>query len=158
MLLNVEFETLSARIKLRDIEVRVIPGGAEEIVIGKSEMRRLRIPSLESTLDKVALGHDSSHLLMENDVQKKVMEDQPKPKTDVGAAINKVRDSSQGSDDEQATQETKCFSTLLLEDDVTKKVPEDQAAEFRTDVEAAKSKVNDSRCSHSQGSDHAQVE
>jgi hypothetical protein len=44
-----------------------------------------------------------------------------------------------------------------MEGDVTKKVTADQPTEFRIEVAAAKSKVNDSSCSHSQGSDRARA-
>ena len=53
--LNVSFKTRRSQLKLNNIEFRVIPGDADEILIGRSEIERLKIPSLESLLDDAAV-------------------------------------------------------------------------------------------------------
>jgi hypothetical protein len=53
--LNVRFMTKRSQVTLKDIEFRVIPGDAAEILIGKSEIQRLGLPSIESLLDDVAV-------------------------------------------------------------------------------------------------------
>ena len=62
ILLNVEFKTKRSQLMLKDIEFRVIPGDADEILIGKSEIKRLQLPSMEAMLDDVAvkLEHDKA--------------------------------------------------------------------------------------------------
>ena len=54
--LNVSFKTRRSQLKLNNIEFRVIPGDADEILIGRSEIERLKIPSLESLLDDGCCG------------------------------------------------------------------------------------------------------
>ena len=72
VLLDVEFETLNSKVKLRDIEFRVIPGKAEEILVGKSEMKRLNIPTLESMLDKVALDQSLPRIRLTSPCKRKL--------------------------------------------------------------------------------------
>ena len=59
LLLNIFFETRRSNMQLGEIEFRVIPGEAEELLIGKSEIQRLRIPTQESLMDEVAMELES---------------------------------------------------------------------------------------------------
>ena len=49
--IDTELATRAGTIMLRKVEYRVLPGGSGEILIGKAELDRLNLPSLEQSLE-----------------------------------------------------------------------------------------------------------
>ena len=151
VLLDMEFETLNSKVKLRDIEFRVIPGNAEEILVGKSEMKRLNIPSLESMLDEVALDQTSSKNQIEVDIQEKVPVKTEECKTNAGESGMAFVNSSRK---ECAKRMSMVMNELLYSHD-QKSVNKNDDGGDATIEELLVTKVNDLRCDKRQGSDVA---